>query len=352
MRSMACALVVLVHVNLYVRPGPENWWPGGDYSVPLFSLAVPIFFLLSGFFSVNLSGSVKPTSLSHYLRRKVRRLVAPFLFWSLVLLALGVEAHDDSWVEVGYTLLTGPWHLYYVFVLFQFYVLSFYLERFVRPAQLDAVLAAAALLSILSYSVSELYLWWLGGSQQYFEIQARKAFPFWIMFFVSGVWLRWRTDAASWLARRASHLSLLAALAYALYLWQLGLEGDEFGYHPRLQFLLGGLPFQAVGSLLAVLGLLRLQFLPRARKALVRMAACAKDSFGIYLSHVVVLMGLFALWTASGISTAHWVEVPVMATLVWLVCQAAIRVVRRLRLRRLGFILFGMRIHEKQPIEG
>lgn len=44
-RTLACSLVVLVHINLYIRPGMESWWPGGFFLPP--SLVSPYPYFLS-----------------------------------------------------------------------------------------------------------------------------------------------------------------------------------------------------------------------------------------------------------------------------------------------------------------
>ena len=57
-RTLACALVVLVHINIYIRADITNYWPGGIVLGPIFGLAVPTFFMLSGFFDVRFSAAL------------------------------------------------------------------------------------------------------------------------------------------------------------------------------------------------------------------------------------------------------------------------------------------------------
>ena len=74
-RTLCSFLVVLAHVNIYTRAGVETWWPGGFYSVPVLSLAVPSFLVIAGY-AVDMGTG--HTSRSAILAR-VRRLVIPFL---------------------------------------------------------------------------------------------------------------------------------------------------------------------------------------------------------------------------------------------------------------------------------
>lgn len=123
-----------------------------------------------------------------------------------------------------------------------------------------------------------------------------------------------------------------------------------YEYHPRMQFLITGLPLQACGALLIAFAAMRMQSRRVTRSLLKFAAASAPDTYGIYLSHAAVLMGFFTLWAASGISTIHWAGVPVLTVLVWLTCRAAVWLVRRGRLRYAGWLVFGMRMPaRRQP---
>src|SRR4051812_4536031 len=48
-RTLACAFVVVSHVNANIKEGFATWWPLGSASAILFTMAVPTFFLLSGY---------------------------------------------------------------------------------------------------------------------------------------------------------------------------------------------------------------------------------------------------------------------------------------------------------------
>jgi fucose 4-O-acetylase-like acetyltransferase len=347
LRTIACALVVLAHINIYMRPGPENWWPGGEYLTALLSLAVPSFFLLSGYFAINMAAPRRTWSLWRYVWRKMRRLMLPFFVWGVVLIAIGVEPPADTWWLAVLSLFTGPWYLYYVFVLAQLFFLAYCVERFVRPTQLDRVLLLALLVSAASYALMDASLW-LRGEAGALEMQARKAFPLWAAFFVSGIWLRWRPAALALLRRQVWPLCALAMLACAAYVWELRQEHDRFGWHPHLQFLLAGLPLQLPGALLLALGLRCAQRTATSKKLLIRLGAAAKDSLAIYLCHGLVLVVLFDAWASTTLSTVHWASVPAMAVLVWAAGAAGARTVRRLRLRPIGSLAFGMRVNARR----
>jgi fucose 4-O-acetylase-like acetyltransferase len=341
-RGLACALVVLVHVNIYVRAGIATWWPGGDFFGPVFGLAVPIFFMLSGFFTVRFRSPKGPPKLLAYVRRRFRRLILPFLCWNIILLALHTQGAGLSWLMAAYYALTGSWHLYYIFVFFQFLICAFFLERFVDRRWVNWLLAAAAATSILSYTMSDLVLWTRGGDDGTFEIHFQKLFLVWSVFFVLGAWLRWQVGAMELLSRRLRWLFLLGVGSYFVYWWELRLERQWLGYSPRLMLLLGGLAFQVFGALAVLAALYKATRNPGWANSLVaRLARIDKDSYCIYLAHPAVLIMFFAAWIKSGIPTAYWFAVPLLWLAIWYACRALLAIVQRIKVGWVAFILFG-----------
>src|SRR5438132_14331403 len=89
LRTVAIALVVLVHVDIFTKPEVNEWWPGGYWSVVLFSLAVPTFFLVSGFvLSLAHPDPAEPLPLGAFVRRKLSTLLIPFFVWNAAMLAV------------------------------------------------------------------------------------------------------------------------------------------------------------------------------------------------------------------------------------------------------------------------
>ncbi len=311
-RNVACALVVLVHANLFARPDLDVWWPGGVWFVPAFSLAVPLFFTVSGYFALS-----RPPGTSRLdLGRRLNRLLPPFLFWNLVNLGLlFLEGDARGWRD-PVNLLTGSFQLYFVFVLMQFEIVAAAVQRFVPVRHLDRLLLVAATLTGTGYALAGLALY-VGENYAAADPWLRRPFVIWSLFFALGVWLRWRP--AAWERMRAPPLAVALALvpAWALYCAELGLEGRLFGQHPDQQFLPGGLPLQVIG-VLALMAWMRRG--PASDHRILRMLACgSRHTFTIYLGHVAALIVLYDLWWRLEFPVASWPIVPALAIGAWAV---------------------------------
>ena len=337
-RTLACGGVVLVHVNIGFRPGLDTWWPGGLLGAPFFSLVVPVFFVLSGFVAA-LRPPGPDESAGPWLRRRLSRLFLPFFVWNAILLATGVPGPSLSTAQIVFYFFFGAGPLYYVGALIQLLAIFAFVERFKEGGQL--AFALSFVLSAAFYAAADLAALMTGARAEIFETNLNRFFPAWGAFFAAGVLLASKDGAFGWIERRRALLVVLSVLSFAAYLGELHVVLSRVGFHPIRQFFVAGLPFQLAGSLLFLAGLRRLDRSGRARKLLSRLAAAGPDTFGIYLSHVPVQTGLFAVWVAAGHETADWWEVPVLAAASWILCRAAVRAARRVRLPAVP-LLFGV----------
>jgi surface polysaccharide O-acyltransferase-like enzyme len=318
-RTVACALVVLVHVNYLVRAGMTTWWPGGVPSALLYAVAVPTFVLLSGLYAAPPEDPARPR-----LRRRLVRLIPPFVVWNLVLLGLGAEG-TLSPTEVGIRLLSGMWQLYYIGVLVQLLALAALLEPRVTGRAAWGLFAAAIGLTVVTYAVSDALLWVGHYVSRDVEILVRRGCFAWSAPYALGVALRRHPPLLGWLRRRLGLLVALTALTGALYLFELQLEEQVLGFDARAQIVLGGLPFQLVAPLALLIGLDRAAGTRWARS----LAHQGPDTFGVYLVHTPILIGVWALDRAWGLPQVSAWEVPVLGALVG---AASVGLVRSLRL--------------------
>ncbi len=337
-RALACGLVVLVHVNFYTRAGLETWWPFGFTGAPLFTLAVPTFMALAGFFAERTGAG--DDVLRGASGRTAFRLVLPFLAWNL--LTLAALAADGLRVDAGtavFRALTGTWQMYFIFALLQLLVLHRLLGR---RAATGLALAFATGTSAAVYGLSDLILWTRGADDgSLFGMFAEHSLPCWAVFYFLGAWLARHPAAFEHLARRNGTVAVLVAASYGACLAELRLEEHRFGYDPLIQLLFAGFPLQVLGSVLALALLRELDLSGRARGLLARLASAGPDTFGIYLSHVAVLVGVFAAARTVGLTTARWFETPLLAITTWVLSRGLVRLTRRLAPGWLAFVVFG-----------
>jgi surface polysaccharide O-acyltransferase-like enzyme len=344
-RTLACVLVVLVHVNIHIRAGMETWWPGGFAGAPILALSVPVFFIIAGFIAD--LGSSSQREAGSALPSRLRRLLIPFLTWNAItLLALSLNA---GFVEGSAVLqlLTGTWHLYFIFALVQLLVLHALIQPLLS-SQLTKVVVAGVLATVIAYAVSEAVVWVIQPGDGSFEVHGKKPFIVWTGFFLVGVW--WHRHGIRLTGTRVPVFLMAAGAAYVLYVADLQMENARFGFTPRKQLLLGGLPFQLLGAI-GVLACLRWwDQSGRCRRLLLALGRPGRDTFGIYLSHIAVLVLLWRIWDAMGKVSMSWIEVPLFTVATWVVSRVLVRTTRSIGTPLLIQLSLGERAARAQSV--
>lgn len=277
LRAVAAAAVVMIHVT---AGSP------GQIIIACNQLArfsVPLFLMLSGF--GHAAGRHPGEHWWPVCRRRLARVLPAYLIWSVLYLLVDTVFGNPHAHPVR-DLLTGNayMHLYYVFVLLQFVLLSLLLQRAVErfPA---ASLCAAGAISLLLQAV--ICLQALGRLQlPAFPVPMTLWFAPWLVFYIIGAWLgNHPPQAAPGLARLGGYAALWAASA-ALVL----LTAKRFPAVRSLS-LRPDITLYAVASWLLLWALCTLpRELPRPVRVVSRL------SFGLYLSHPLI-MRLWNEWT-------------------------------------------------------
>jgi surface polysaccharide O-acyltransferase-like enzyme len=333
-RTVCCALVVLAHVNIYTRAGMETWWPGGIWIAPFLSLAVPTFLVASGYFTPIVSVHTRPGF--YCARRRLSHLLPPLVFWSVVLLALGYGGPKPDWLTL-LDIATGPGHLYYLFVLTQ----SVLVAPLLSERRLGWLFASAAMFSVLSYVASDALLWKQGGDEGATERFLAKLVFTWSLFLVTGFVVRQRPDLLEGLRREMHWLVVVVAVLYFAYSWELQVEEQWLGYHPRQSLLVLGLPFQWLGSLLLLLVLDGAAGKPSWHWLLNPLSRAARFTYAVYLAHLPAILVLFYVTNTVGLPTTHWVFVPLLGVSAWTLSWILWKLVRLARPMAFRQLVFG-----------
>lgn len=142
LRLIALFAVIMLHCSSplladYAKT-PHNQWLAGDLYNALTRFAVPVFVMITG---VLLLG--KEEDVVAFLKKRLGRLVWPFLFWSLVYVAYAYYNQDipytgDAWATVKQVLhqlkYGSSYHLWYVYMLIGLYLVIPVLGKFIRNA--------------------------------------------------------------------------------------------------------------------------------------------------------------------------------------------------------------------------
>jgi len=340
---VACALVVLIHINLYTRrAGLDTWWPAGFLSAPIYGIPVPTFFMLSGFFAGRFAQGVRRPSIVQFLNKRLNILIVPFFVWNCILLLLLSRTIPFSPGQTVYYLFTGVWQLYYVFVLIQLLLLHFLIESHFRE-RINLFLGLSACVSFLFYLFAEYMLWTKGVASDFVENHLDKTPLPWLIFFAFGVWLRSNMWFVVWLVRRRWWLILTTAAAQALYCWELERVDNWLGYNPLLQFPLGGLPYRILAPLLLLIIPFRIGNLPSkwVQFPYKSLVSTSKYTYAIFLSHTAFVIILSKIFWISRNPLGYWIEPPILFMAVWLSCLALLRVIGKLRVHWVGRLLYG-----------
>jgi peptidoglycan/LPS O-acetylase OafA/YrhL len=276
---------------------------GGNAALMLLHYTRSGFFVLM---AIVLVRSAEQSGRTGKLRRRLTLVGVPYLVWSIIYLVVSwaTGGRNRPWDGAGLALLTGTawYHLYFLLVTMQFYVafppFVWLLRRTRRHplAQLGTGLGFAVVFTGWLH-----YTDWAPGPLATYRAYAAQLLPTYTLLFVAGGVAALHLDTVlDWLTqhRRAVLAGTLAgAVAMeALYfvLVTTGTHADTAAAPVQ--------PVMQVWALVLVAGLSAAATRWTAAGApYVRVVNRASDlSFGIYLVHPLLLMGLFAIpWMSS-----------------------------------------------------
>jgi peptidoglycan/LPS O-acetylase OafA/YrhL len=276
---------------------------GGHATLMLLHYTRSAFFI---FMAIVLVRSAERSGRTGSLRRRLTLVGVPYLTWSVLFLVLSwaTGGRDTPWDGAGKALLTGTawYHLYFLLVTMQFYVVLPAFLRLLRATRRQpwALLLGSLVLGMVITTWLHYTHWGPGPLAQYKGYAAQLLPTYWLLFAVGGVAALHLDAVLGWLRahRRAVLLGTLAgALAMeALFFGSLaaGVRADTASdaVQPALQ----------LWAVLLTAGL----FASATRwtddgAPHVRWVDRASDlSFGVYLVHPAILVGLLLLPGAYG----------------------------------------------------
>ena len=320
-RVLGSFLVVMAHLN-YVQVK-------GTYAVDFYygfsRIAVPLFFLLSGFLLLQ-----KDEPLGVFFKKRAWKVFLPFIVWSLIYMWVGNQFADFKppwWYMIYQTIsaiLHGPRaaHLWFFYALFGLYLAAPIFRVFVAHAK-DSDLLYFLIIWILAVPVS-LFL------DLYTKIQINiewKFFTGYLGYFVLGYYLGKRKYSNIELAVWAGIFlfSVFATFAGIHITRKIDPYIDYFERYLSLDVIL-----------MAASGFVLLSRVPVGDKLQKFLEPQSRASFGVYLIHVLILGWMMnnppfnALYT----STLDWLVVPVLALIGYLISFVIIFVLQKIPIVR------------------
>jgi len=142
LRVLAMFLVVILHTTspMLMAYGkvPNSYWLIADFYNALARFGVPVFVMITGALLLS-----RDYELGDFLKRRLWRIIPPFLFWSLIYVAYAWYDEDitftaDAWINTKMVLhqlkFGASYHLWYVYMLIGLYFIIPILSKFVRNA--------------------------------------------------------------------------------------------------------------------------------------------------------------------------------------------------------------------------
>jgi peptidoglycan/LPS O-acetylase OafA/YrhL len=314
-RLLTFAAVIGVHAIAFTEQPSSRAWAG---VLMLLQFGREVFFALTGFLLVHAARG-RPIGAWSFWRRRFPYVAVPYVAWSVIYTAFHVwgPAHGVfSWRGLATDLVTGnsEYHLYFLLVTMQLYLVFPLLLRFVRKTASRAGLVLGV--------VGALNLAWLAALQYghppagwpgLLWPRAYELLPTYAVYVLGGAYAALHLDRIERVvARRAGALLGVAAgaaiLAEAAFLAQVG------GRSPRAAAAVLQ-PAMLLSSIAAVLVLYLAgsRWANSRRRPAARIVETASDlSFAVYLAHPLVLEVLLR----NGLGNDHQRLPALLATVV------------------------------------
>lgn len=178
LRIIALFSVIVLHTTSPVmetyNKGPLNVWLMGDFYNSLVRFAVPVFVMITGALMLH-----REYNLGSFLKKRLVRVLLPFLFWSLVYIAYmyyneDIDYPENWWLcfkQVLHFLRDGAsYHLWYVYMLIGLYLIMPVIGKFIRNAlQTEIQYFLAVWFLVMMMEQSYLVKYKPGFDLRYFE---------------------------------------------------------------------------------------------------------------------------------------------------------------------------------------
>lgn len=291
MKVLSCLAVIAIHLSAMGVVAPAMGASAYGLAVTINGLAyfaVPSFIFLSGM-TLSLRYGKGAVMLGPFLKRRVSGILLPYWGWSFAYFFIyafaGYYALDPGNILSVAFLGTGEYHLYFVVILFQLYLLYPWLHRLGNRMGYKALLAAAAVLQIC-------FALWAPA----FPYMDRVFVPYLIHFCAGMLCAHQRQRIYPWLAARWPVVIMGYGLMAAAYVYS---RFDPLPWPFWATQLWHLYSLTAICAMLT--GCLAAGRKPLGTKVSTALAILSSATFYVYLGHPLLLAGFFKLWHDAGL---------------------------------------------------
>lgn len=280
LRAIATISVIWLHVSapILYKFGeiPFSIWQIGNIYDSIVRFCVPIFFMISGALLLN-----KDYDLKEFIVKRVVRIFPPFIFWSLIYILYNSFVVGNGSFEfiafiknVVLNLLHGSeYHLWFVYTLIGLYLLTPILRPWIKSATKNELryFLIIWLITIL-YGIPEL--------TNYLPTNAIENFSGYIGYFVLGYYLSKHVSLNKYILILCFFLGVLLTILLT-YKASSAIHNFDGFYYNYLTFNV------ILCSISIFLFIKQVKIKSESVKNV--LSLISKYSFGIYLSHVLIL---------------------------------------------------------------
>lgn len=322
-RLLTFSAVIAVHALAFTEQ-PDN--RAAAAAMMLLQYGREVFFSLTGFVLVY-STLGRPLRLGNFWRKRILYVAVPYVAWSGIYYAytvLGPQHATPSASDFASDLLYGgaEYHLYFLLVTIQLYLLFPLIRRFVAATahRWRRALAAVAAANLAWFAVLQYAPWPHSAAALWVYAHAYELLPTYAMYVLAGCYAAVHLDRMQavvdtrgrqlrWVAGAAA---AGAVVVYALQLPYMAPRSADEVLQPgtALSCLAAAIVVYLVGS--------RWAAGRRRRQALIETLSDA--SFGVYLVHPFVLQFLLDY---AGFGNGHQVMPAALCTVLALIISAA-----------------------------
>ncbi|MDN5284575.1 MAG: hypothetical protein JWR38_849 [Mucilaginibacter sp.] len=327
LRLIAMFAVIILHTAsplLFKFKGtPAQQWLVADIYNALVRFAVPVFVMITGALLLN-----KEYELTDFLKKRLGRLIIPFIFWSLIYVAYRWYNEEfvftgNVWIDTRFVihqLQTGSfYHLWYVYLLIGLYLFIPVISKFVRYATEKELLYFLAIW-FLTMLLSKPYL------SKFDTAIDLHNFTGYVGYLVLGYYLTYKKLNIKYLYSIAilTFIGLVSVIAAGTHYLQLkNHELSTFFYEPIGPFIV---ILSASALLIAKHTVIKLN---PATERIINNAG--KFTLGIYLSHALIL-ALLDMAEINYILFSPILSIPLIALLCFLLSWLLIYIMSKLPL--------------------
>jgi len=291
---------------------------GANGTLMLLQFGREVFFTLTAFVLVY-AALRRPVSARPFWRKRFTLVLIPYLTWSVIYEAVrDPTSHGWSWSHFGYDLVTGTaeYHLYFLLVTMQLYLVFPLLWKFVRRTADRAVpiLAAVAVVNLAWLAVLQ---YGPAGSptMTWFYTRAYELLPTYSMYVLAGAYAAVHYDRIHAFVERQQRRLLVIAGVSALA--AIGAYVAQLPIMPNYQAgsVLQPAMIASCVAAVIVIYLIGHRWASGPRRGMRLVAVGSEISFGVYLAHPLVLK----LLTDHGFGGGEaWLPGPLIALLAYL----------------------------------